>query len=565
MKQSVISMKSSFPLLFIIVSITFLKCSGPGDGKISSDDVKSTQRLIGITFSDSEIDTLVSYLEENRKGYDTMRLFKLDYGVAPVLYFDPRPDDFTRKEREAKSNYQLPDNVVRPSTDEEIALMTVAQLANLIQTQKITSTELTKIYLNRLKKFNDTLQAAVTITEELALRQAAKADEEIKKGIYKGPLHGIPYGIKDLFSVPGYKTTWGAMPYKDQQFEEKAAIVQKLEQAGAVLVAKLTSGALARGDVWFGGKTKNPWDLKQGASGSSAGSASATSAGLVAFSIGTETLGSIIAPSTRCGVTGLRPTFGSVSRAGGMSLSWSMDKAGPICRSAQDCAIVYQVIKGKTGAVEMDRSVVDYPVAFNPPVDLKHYKIGYFKKLFDHDTSKVGSNNAQTIETLKKLGAEMVEVPMPDSIPFDVFDVILRAEAGAFFDDLVLEHKDRSMVEQDKGSRANSLRQSRFITAVEYLQANRHRKILIEKFNKIIKSYDFIVSPTFGRHQSMTTNLTGHPAISIPNGFDKVGHPTSITLIGNLYDEGPLLEAAYILQNNTNFDEQHPPLFYSKK
>jgi Asp-tRNA(Asn)/Glu-tRNA(Gln) amidotransferase A subunit family amidase len=355
------------------------------------------------------------------------------------------------------------------------------------------------------------------------------------------------------------------MPYKDQQLEEKAAIVQKLEDAGAVLIAKLTSGALARGDVWFGGKTKNPWDLKQGASGSSAGSASATAAGLVGFSIGTETLGSIISPSTRCGVTGLRPTFGAVSRAGGMSLSWTMDKVGPICRSAQDCAIVFNVIKGKSNTIEKDHVVVDYPFGFNPSTNLAGYKIGYFKALFDKDTSKVGSNNQETLEIIRKLGAELIPISIPDSIPFDVFDIILRAEAGAFFDELVREHKDRTMVEQDKRSRANSLRQSRFISAVEYLQANRHRNILIEKFNKTISEFDIIVSPTYGRNQSLITNLTGHPAISIPNGFDKLGHPTSITLIGNLYDEGPILEAAYLFQEATAYDEQHPERFLINK
>lgn len=548
----------------LISLLTLVSQCTSKQGKITSDDIKGAQNLIGIQFSNQEIDTLVSYLEENKKGYDTMRLFKLDYGTAPALYFDPRPDGFERKIREGQSDYKLPDGVTNPQLEERIAFMTVAQLANLIKSKKITSTQLTNIYLKRLETYRDTLQASVTITRDLALQQAKKADEEISNGIYKGLLHGIPYGIKDLFSVPGYKTTWGAMPYKDQEIDEKARVVQKLEDAGAVLVAKLTSGALARGDVWFGGKTKNPWDLKQGASGSSAGSASATAAGLVAFSIGTETLGSIISPSTRCGVTGLRPTFGSVSRAGCMSLSWSMDKVGPICRSAQDCAIVYSFIKENDNTIEKDHTVVNYAFVFNPQSDLSGYKIGYFKKLFDKDTSRVGSNNNETLETLKRLGAQLVEVNLPDSIPYDVFDVILRAEAGAFFDELVLEHRDREMVEQHKGSRANSLRQSRFISAVEYLQANRHRKVLIEKFNKEIKNLDIIVSPTYGQYLSLTTNLTGHPAISIPNGFDQSGHPTSITLLGNLYDEGPILEAAYLIQQSTEFDEQHPERFLKK-
>ena len=545
------------------ILLMFSQCTTKQD-KITVGDVKGAQNLIGIRFSNQEIDTLLSYLEGNKKGYDTMRLFKLDYGIAPALYFDPRPDGFQRKDRDGTPDFKLPTQVASPAEEAKIAFMTVAQLADLIKTRKITSTALTGIYLKRLKYFKDTLQASITITRDLALEQAKKADEEISQGIYKGPLHGMPYGIKDLFSVPGYKTTWGAMPYKGQEFNEKAEVVQKLEDAGAVLVAKLTSGALARGDVWFGGKTKNPWDLKQGASGSSAGSASATAAGLVAFSIGTETLGSIISPSTRCGATGLRPTYGSVSRAGCMSLSWSMDKVGPICRSAQDCAIVYSIIKGGSNTTERDHTVVNYPFTFNPPADLSGYKIGYFKKLFDQDTSNVGSNNKGTLATLKELGAELVEVDLPDSIPFDVFDVILRAEAGAFFDNLVLSHQDREMVEQDKGSRANSLRQSRFIPAVEYLQANRYRKVLIEKFNRAINGLDIVVSPTYGRYQSLTTNLTGHPALSIPNGFDKEGHPTSITLLGNLYDEGPILEAAYIIQQATGYDEQHPERFLRK-
>lgn len=557
--------KSIIPWAAFLMTLTvFTQCKTKTKNEISIDDIRGAQKLVGIEFTHQELDTLLSYLQENKAGFDSMRNYKMDYGTTPALYFDPRPDHFVFKSRSAKADFKLPAFIKRPETDEAIAFMTVAQLSALIRNQVLTSTELTQIYLTRLKLFRDTLQAIVTITEDLALQQAKKADEDIQSGKYKGPLHGIPYGIKDLFSVPGYKTTWGATPYKDQMLNEKAAIVQKLEDAGAVLVAKLTTGALARGDVWFGGKTKNPWDLSQGASGSSAGSGSATAAGLVAFSIGTETLGSIISPATRCGVTGLRPTFGSVSRAGGMSLSWSMDKAGPICRSAQDCAIIFQVIKGKSPAEE-DRSVIDYPFSFNPPSDLSGYKIGYFKNLFDTDTTRVGENNGQSLETLRKLGAVLHEVSLPPGIPFEAFDVILRAEAGAFFDELVRTHGEREMVEQHKASRANSLRQSRFIPAVEYLQANRLRKILIEHFNKMILEYDFVVSPTNGKHLSMATNLTGHPAISIPNGFDKAGHPTSITLIGNLYDEGPLLEAAYLFQNTTTFDETYPPLFITKK
>ena len=501
------------------------------------------------------------YLEDNRKGYDSMRKIQLRNSVAPAIQFDPRPDSFQFKSRGTQYDFKIPTRVRKPFTDDSIAFLSVAELGVLMRNKKITSVQLTNIYLNRLKKFSDTLKAVVTITEELALKQAANADDEIQKGNYRGPLHGIPYGIKDLFSVPGYKTTWGAEPYQNQTINETAVVVKKLEEAGAVLVAKLTSGALARGDVWFGGKTKNPWDLSQGASGSSAGSASATAAGLVAFSIGTETLGSILAPSSRCGATGLRPTYGSVSRTGAMTLSWSMDKAGPICRTAQDCAIVFTAIKGNEGKVNLDRSLVDYPFAFNPQRSLKGYKIGYLKKYFDKDTSRTKKPDSLALETFKKLGAELIEVTFPAGDPYDVFDVILRAEAGAFFDELVLEHKDRELGEQDASSRANSLRQSRFIPAVEYIQANRHRKVLIEKFNTMIRDFDFILSPSSGDNLSMATNLTGHPALVVPTGFDKKGRPTSITLIGNLYDEAPILEAAYLFQQATEFEEKRPKMF----
>ncbi len=543
----------------LLILVSLLTACSTGN-KITRREVSSAEKLIHIEFSDKEQDTMLGYLEDNRAGYDSMRKLRLDYNLAPATYFDPRPDHFRPKTREKGFDWRIPEEVALPDKDEDIAFLTVAQLGPLLKSGKITSTRLTKIYLDRLKRF-DTLKAVVTITETLALQQASAADAELAEGLYRGPLHGIPYGIKDLFAVPGYPTTWGAEPYEKQVINQTAAVVKKLEAAGAVLVAKLVSGALARGDVWFGGQTKNPWFLKQGASGSSAGSASATAAGLVAFSIGTETLGSILAPSARCGATGLRPTFGAVSRAGCMSLSWSMDKAGPICRSAQDCAIVFSVIRGTDGPTEKDRSVVDYPFGFHPPKDLKGYKIGYFKKMFDRDTTRTKAPNDEMLEAMKSLGAELQEITVPDSVYYNAFDIILRAEAGSFFDELVREHRDRLMSEQDEGSRANSLRQSRFISAVEYLQAYRHRKILIEKFNKILAPYDFVVGPENGRNLSLITNLTGHPAMAIPSGFDKQGKPTSFQLIGNLYDEGPMLEAAYLLQQLTPHEDRHPDFF----
>jgi Asp-tRNA(Asn)/Glu-tRNA(Gln) amidotransferase A subunit family amidase len=541
--------------------ILMLSCAQEKE-PFTREDVQSAQKIIGLQFEGWEIDTMYSYLLRNRRGYDTMRTYTINHEIAPPLLFDPRPDSFVMPESGPDSLHLEMEEVELPGSDAGIAFLPVYKLAALIQSGKMTSSELTRIYLERLKTYGDTLEAVITLTEKTALEQAARADEEIANGKYRGYLHGIPYGIKDLFSYPGYPTTWGSFPYKEQQIEITAAVIERLEHAGAVLIAKLTSGALARGDVWFGGKTRNPWDLNQGSSGSSAGAGAAVAAGLVGFAIGTETLGSIISPSPRCGATGLRPTFGAVSRYGCMALSWSMDKAGPICRHALDCAIVLKAIKGED---IRDRTTRQFTLIFNPATDLGGYKIGYLKEDFERDSSDVSSNKDRTLETLKLLGANLEEVKLPDGQPYQVFDIILRAEAGAFFDELVLSHQDRTMVEQDRGSRANSLRQSRFIPAVEYLQANRHRKKLMEAFHEVIKEYDFIIAPTFRSRQSIITNLTGHPAISVPDGFDEKGNPTSVTLIGNLFDDGKILEAAYIFQKATDFEESHPELFMNNQ
>src|SRR5688572_140947 len=297
---------------------------------------------LDLQMTDAERDSMMDDLKEFQDSYKAIHAYVLNNSVSPALVFDPLPYGFQLNEKQLPINWNLPKDVVLPANREELAFYPVYKLAALIKNKKITSVELTKLYLNRLKKFGDTLQCVITLMEETALQQAKRADEEISNGKYRGPLHGIPYGIKDLLAVEGTKTTWGAAPFKDQSINTTATVVKKLNDAGAVLVVKLTMGSLAWGDIWYGGITKNPWNLKQGSSGSSAGSASATSAGLVAFSIGTETLGSIVSPSTRCGVTGLRPTFGQVSRHGAMALCWSMDKIGPMCRSALDCAIVLE-------------------------------------------------------------------------------------------------------------------------------------------------------------------------------------------------------------------------------
>lgn len=543
--------------VFFSISILLLSCSSSKQG-FTKRDVKKSERLIGLHFAKQYRDTLYPYLKRNRSGFDSLRKYPVGNDVFPAVRFDPTPFGFEMPEQHAGNDWVIPDNVEIPEPYDLLAFYTIPQLASLIKNQKITSTELTQFFLERLKKYQPMLQCSISITDSLALAQAKRADEEIKSGIYRGILHGIPYGTKDLMAVPGYPTTWGAAPYKDQEIDETATVIKNLEEAGAVLVAKLVSGALARGDVWFGGKTKNPWDTTQGASGSSAGSGSATSAGLVPFALGTETLGSITSPSTRNGVTGLRPTYGRVSRHGVMSLSWSMDKVGPLGRNAEDCAIVFEAIQGKD---KKDLTTVDLPFGVDWKKDIKTLRVAYLKKDIEKDTTESGNNLRNALKSLKEMGIEPTAVEMPENVPYRGFDIILRAEAGAFFDALVRSGEVDMMVEQDQRSRANSLRQSRFIPAVEYLQANRQRQVLIQKMHELMKDYDVLISPSFGNDQLLATNLTGHPVIAIPTGLDKKNHPTSMTFVGNLYDEASILLLAKAFQEKTAFDELHPPGF----
>ncbi|GAB4509545.1 MAG: amidase [Allomuricauda sp.] len=548
--------KTKFPLiLLLLISLTWISCS-TNKNSFSKRDVKKSEKLIGLHFANKQIDTLYPYLQRNRSGFDSLRKYPLDNGVFPAVRFDPTPFGFQMPEQQEGTQWNIPDHVEVPKPYDLLAFYTIPQLASLIKHQKITSTELTKFFLARLKKYQPVLQCSITITDSLALEQAKRADEEIQNGNYRGILHGIPYGTKDLMAVPGYPTTWGAAPYKDQIIDETATVIQKLEDAGAILVAKLVSGALARGDVWFDGKTKNPWDTTQGASGSSAGSGSATSAGLVPFALGTETLGSITSPSTRNGVTGLRPTYGRVSRYGVMSLSWSMDKVGPLGRNAEDCAIVFEAIQGED---KNDLTTVDLPFGVDWSKDIKNLRVAYLQKDIEKDTTESGNNLRNALKSLKEMGIDPTPVEMPEAVPYRGFDIILRAEAGAFFDELVRSGEVDSMVEQDQRSRANSLRQSRFIPAVEYIQANRQRQVLIQKMQDLMKNYDVLISPTFGNDQLLATNLTGHPVIAVPTGLDDENHPTSMTFVGNLYDEASILLLAKAFQDNTSFDELHPP------
>jgi Asp-tRNA(Asn)/Glu-tRNA(Gln) amidotransferase A subunit family amidase len=390
------------------------------------------------------------------------------------------------------------------------------------------------------------------------MQQARQADDEIKKGKYRGLLHGIPYGLKDLFAVKGYKTTWGSTPYKDQMIDEDSYVYTQLTNAGAVLCAKLSLGALAFNNKWFGGETKNPWNLQQGSSGSSAGSAASVAAGLLPFTIGTETLGSIVSPSTRCGATGLRPTFGTISRSGGMVLCWSLDKAGPICRSAEDDAIVYYYLKGTDGK---DPGSVDHAFNYDPKADVKKLRVAYAENYFRRLPKD--ALEWKVLEVYRGMGIEPTPVQFPDSgvYNFNMIGIVLNAESGAAFDELTRTDRDSLIERQDKGFWPNSFRASRMIPAVEYINANRYRSELCQKVQDFMKNYDVVISPSFAGSQLAITNLTGNPVVCMPMGFNARGLPVSITLIGNLYDEASILQAAKAFQDKTDHHRKHPAKF----
>lgn len=530
---------------------------GPDSTRFTAGDVDAAQPIIGLHFTPAERESLMDELEWYLESYDTLQGLHLPNAVRPALVFDPVPPGRTFSREVRPMELSPPGNPLRvPENPQELAYYSVRDLGTLIRSRQITSVALTRMYIQRLKEYGDTLQCVISLLEDRALRQASRADSELAAGHYRGPLHGIPYGLKDLFAVRGTRTTWGAMPYKDQRIDLDATVVKKLDAAGAVLVAKLTLGALAMGDIWYGGKTRNPWNLEQGSSGSSAGPAAAVVAGLVPFAIGTETWGSIVSPSTRCGVTGLRPTFGRVSRYGGMALSWSMDKVGPIARSVEDCAIVFDAIRGPDGE---DPSVRDLPFNYTPDVDFSTLRIGYIKSLFQQEYPNQ-HNDLETLHELRNLGAKLIPVTLPD-YPVEALAFILEAEAGAAFQELTLSNRDSLLVQQGKDAWPNIFRAAQLIPAVEYIQANRARSVLIQKMATLMDRVDVYVAPSFGGNNLLLTNLTGHPCVVVPNGWNEKEAPTSISFIGGLYDEATVLAVAKAYQDATDFHLKHPPLF----
>jgi Asp-tRNA(Asn)/Glu-tRNA(Gln) amidotransferase A subunit family amidase len=543
-------------LLFIIISFSAFTFFTTDLIKITGHDISIAQKIIGLEFTDAERDSMVDGLNENLESYIKNRELSLMNEIPPAISFNPLPVGFSISQKQNKLIFSKYNSIKLPSNIDALAFYSIGELAQLIKDRKISSVELTRFFIDRLKKYSPDLFNVITITEERAYAEAKKADLEIRSGKYRGMLHGIPYGVKDLLSTKNYKTTWGASPFKDQLIDEDAEVIKKLSNSGAVLIAKFSMGELAWGDVWFGGRTRNPWDTTKGSSGSSAGSASAVSAGLVPFAIGTETWGSIVSPSTVCGVTGLRPTYGRVSRTGAMALSWSMDKIGTICRNAEDLAIVFNSIYGSGGK---DQTIINAPFNYSPKIDLKKLKIGYLKNDFDrkypfHDHDSIA------LKELEKLGAELIPVELPTITNYDI-SFILTAEAGAAFDELTRSNKDDQLVRQIKNAWPNVFRSSRFIPAVEYINANRIRFLLIQQMQEMIKDLDFYIAPSWVGNNLLVTNLSGHPSVVVPTGFSAARTPTSITFIGKLFDEGTIIAAAKKYQDATGHHKKHPPLF----
>lgn len=541
--------------------------------KVTSEMIRQAEWIAGLDFTDNELELLLEDLNEAVGNYEKIRAVPVDNSVAPALRFSPlRSNNEYEARRDTVVKPSRASSSRLPSSEKDLAFATITDLSEWVRTKQISSVELTRFYLKRLHKYNPLLECVISFTDDLALQQAEIADREIAAGRYRGPLHGIPWGGKDLLSVPGYRTTWGAKPYENQnRGEEKATVVQRLEDAGAVLIAKLTLGALAWGDVWYDGKTKNPWKPSQGSSGSSAGPGSSTAAGCVGFSIGTETLGSIVSPSTRNGVTGLRPTYGRVSRAGAMALSWSMDKIGPMCRSVEDCAVVFGVIHGADG---LDASAVDRPFHWPLGRDPRTLRVAYLAGEFERDRSERIQNperkaaviegqefDRRTLATLRDLGFKLVPMELPDKYPVGDLGFILSAEAAAAFDELTRSGRDDLLVRQVKNAWPNVFRGAQLIPAVEYIRANRIRTLIMREMEEKMADVDVYIAPSFGGSNLLLTNLTGHPCVVLPNGFrSSDGTPTSITFMGRLFGETETLAVANAYQQATGFHQQRPPL-----
>ena len=527
--------------------------------EITDASIIAAAEIAGVTFSDEDRALMLNGLRTQTAQLVALQQIKLDNTVAPAMIFSPLPHpDAVPKgpQRPVVMSRQTAKRA--PASLESLSYAPLTELADLVRRRQVTSVQLTTMYLDRLARLDPQLLCVTTVTRERALQQARAADAEIAAKRYKGPLHGIPWGAKDLLAVKGHPTTWGTPPYREQLLDYDATVVQRLDAAGAVLIAKLTLGELAQGDRWYGGMTRNPWKLDQGSSGSSAGPASATAAGCMGFAIGSETLGSISSPSTRCGVTGLRPTFGRVPRTGAMALSWSMDKLGPLARSVEDCALIFAAMHGPDGA---DQTVHAAPFNWDGNTPLAGLRVGYVKSAFDAPVERHPTKpfDDAALDVLRGLGLELTPVEIPD-LNYNAMRIILSAEAGAAFDDLTRSGRVRELVQQGAGAWPNSFRTARFIPAVDYVNANRVRTVAIQQWDKLMQTVDVIVAPT-NSGQLTATNLTGHPAVILPNGFRPTdGTPVSLTFVGRLFGEESLLRVANAYQKATPHHVKHPEL-----
>ena len=525
----------------------------PPAATFTADQVTAALKLLGIEFEAAQIEMMLPNLNRALRGYEALRKVDIPLDTEPAYSFHPGLPG--RQPSTVKPRFQptKPRPAAAPKNIEDLAFRSVAELAPLVKAKRVSSTDLTKMYLARLKTFGPKLNCVVTLTESLALEQAAAADKEIRRGKYRGPLHGIPWGAKDLFATKGIPTTWGAEPFQNQVIDMDATAVTRLREAGAVLVAKLSMGALAQGGLWFGGMTRTPWKIEQTSSGSSAGSASATAAGLVGFALGTETLGSIVSPSIRCGTTGLRPTYGRVSRHGAMGLSWTMDKIGPICRGVEDCALVLHAIHGPDGN---DRTVTADPFHWEPRKPLKSLRIGILSKQFAEFKDEEKKVYDQALADLAKAGIDAKPVEYGDEDGGKI-RFLLSAEAAAAFDDITRDGRVTQLKGQAANDWPNTFRAARLIPAVEYIRAQRARTLLMQKLELFFKDWDVIVTPPFSL--LTTTNLTGHPQVILPCGFVD-GMPRGLSFLGKLYDEGSPLRVALAYQQATDWHKKHPPL-----
>ena len=521
---------------------------------ISPEALAATESVFGLNLTADERALMLPGVTRQRDQFiDRRRRGYLRNHDAPALRFDPRLPGEAYRIQENKIDLAVDSTPGLPSSDIEIAFAPVTSLSAWIRSRALSSERLTRIYLHRLREFDPVLHCVVTLTEELALDQARRADREIATGQYRGPLHGIPWGAKDLLETKGIGTSWGAMPYRDQIGEKDAYVVQKLETAGAVLVAKLTLGALAMGDVWFDDVTRNPFNPEQGSSGSSAGSASATAAGLVGFSIGTETLGSIVSPCMRCGTTGLRPTFGRVARTGAMALSWSLDKIGPICRTVEDTALVLAAING---ADQGDPSAIEHGFEYDGNRSLRGLKVGYSPEWFQGDNRDI---ERSALDAMRELGVELIEVSLPEA-PYGHLYSILNVEAAAAFEELTMSGKDDLLVRQTAGSWPNQFRKAWFVPAIELVQADRFRRQVMDSMSEMMKRVDVLFSPSFSGNLLIVSNFTGHPSLTLRAGFRGDGTPLGVTLWGDLFEEGVLCRLGRALERRLGVWDRRPEI-----